>query len=220
MLISNQSHISSALSTYRSAATAADVVKAAGTKEKISQQDNVTISKEAKSLAIFADGQSGSRELAPLPQSLSISDIRQEAAELSDTLTTQMRGLFLRGGIDMSQPFELTTDPSGNVRVSGEHPDKDAIEKLFRENPDLSNSFRKLSSLQTLIAKAKQAQEFQDAYRKNPTEALNRFAWLFEEGEAHYSMEFDGFDVTQRVNWQGQSGSSKLLMAQVSSALT
>ncbi|WP_419778438.1 hypothetical protein [Maridesulfovibrio sp.] len=65
------------------------------------------------------------------------------------------------------------------MRVKGDHPDKDKIEQLFQDDPDLSNDFRGISALSSLVEAGKEYLEFAKAYEKDPYEAVARFGHLF-----------------------------------------
>lgn len=88
--------------------------------------------------------------------------------------------LFLENGITLEPPVELTTDSLGAVRVKGDHPDKERIEQLFADNPDLANDFRKVGGLTGLVEAGNEYLEFSKAYAKDPYAAVARYGHLFD----------------------------------------
>lgn len=55
-----------------------------------------------------------------------------------------------KAGVDTSLPIKLTNDGEGNVLVTNDHPDKEKIEAMFNDNPDLQQGFVKTEIYTTL----------------------------------------------------------------------
>ena len=55
-----------------------------------------------------------------------------------------------KAGVDTSIPIKLNITGEGEVKVSNEHPDKEKIEALFKENTDLQQGFVKTETYGTL----------------------------------------------------------------------
>ena len=55
-----------------------------------------------------------------------------------------------KAGVDTSIPMNLTINPDGSVQVNNDHPDKDKIETLFKENSDLQQGYVKTESYFTM----------------------------------------------------------------------
>ena len=55
-----------------------------------------------------------------------------------------------KAGVDTSMPIKLSNDGEGGVLVTNDHPDKDKIEALFNDNPDLQQGFVKTEIYTTL----------------------------------------------------------------------
>ncbi len=55
-----------------------------------------------------------------------------------------------KAGVDTSIPIKLNITGEGEVKVSNGHPDKEKIEALFKENPDLQQGFVKTETYGTL----------------------------------------------------------------------
>jgi len=110
--------------------------------------------------------------------------MESRAAELRDGFTSLLHGRLAQEGlrrspeIDISLSFAISG--SGKIVVSGDNPDKAAIERILNEDETLNSSFRQINGLSELIRAGKEAIEFQKAYRENPQEAVSRFAYLFD----------------------------------------
>jgi hypothetical protein len=55
-----------------------------------------------------------------------------------------------KAGVDTNLPIKLSNDGEGGVVVTNDHPDKDKIEALFNDNPDLQQGFVKTEIYTTL----------------------------------------------------------------------
>ena len=55
-----------------------------------------------------------------------------------------------KAGIDTNIPMKLTINPDGSVQVNNDHPDKEKIEALFKENSDLQQGYVKTESYFTM----------------------------------------------------------------------
>ena len=71
---------------------------------------------------------------------------------LQTQLTKTLAAKFEELDIDVSRPITLTQGADGKVTVSGDHPDKAAIEKLFTDVPTLTEAFTALSKTSSDLA--------------------------------------------------------------------
>ncbi|OUS40996.1 hypothetical protein A9R00_03190 [Oleispira antarctica] len=55
-----------------------------------------------------------------------------------------------KAGVDVSIPIKLNITSEGEVKVSNDHPDKEKIEALFKDNSDLQQGFVKTETYGTL----------------------------------------------------------------------
>lgn len=147
-------------------------------------QDELSISDEARAAEAKSSGLLGGTSLFPgVPRaadgSLRLEDIKTSFDQQRDALNDRIRQLFESAGIDTSQEIRLKAASDGSVVVSGDHPQKAEIEKLFRENPDLRNQFVGVAAMGEFQQAAQQSLEFQRAYAKDPKAAVAAFAQLF-----------------------------------------
>ncbi|MCE5269976.1 hypothetical protein LLH00_01675 [bacterium] len=150
------------------------------------QEDTVDISPEAKDKAEKDPG----AQARGLLESLNILDgFSPEALkEKSTALKEDLDELFQRAGIDTSTEISLTTGYDGSVLVSGEHPDKAKIEKLFADNPELANRFREVSGMASMIRACQEGIAFQKAYAQDPEAAVAQYSYLFND---NYQPQFN-----------------------------
>ena len=87
------------------------------------------------------DGESAVFKLAPL------SLPTKADVESFEKLFTQE---LAKAGVDTSHPIKLANDGEGNVLVTNNHPDKEKIEAMFNDNPDLQQGFVKTEIYTTL----------------------------------------------------------------------
>ena len=130
---------------------------------------------------------------------VSLEEIELHATEYLKDFNAELNSLLNKNGIDVTKKIELGQDSSGNVVVKNDHPDKEAIEALFKDNPGLRDEFSRIHSMFELVQECKQALEFQKAYAIDPQKAVADFAYLFtthvegtmtiENGQATMSYE-------------------------------
>ncbi|ACS81236.1 hypothetical protein [Maridesulfovibrio salexigens] len=152
--------------------------------------DKVTISDSAKMLASI-DSFFSDMNIPYTPgQSISLDDLKTGLETSTKKFQDDVNVLFLQNDISTDPPVELTTDGYGNVRVMGDHPQKDKIEQLFEDNPDLANDFRGISGLNSLVEAGEEYLEFAKAYEKNPYEAVAKYSHIFS------GMDIEEFSMT------------------------
>lgn len=108
----------------------------------------------------------------------------QAFREQSAAFQKELGNRFRAAGVDTSRPIDLTADAEGQVRVANGHPEKDRIEALFAEDPELSNQFRLLSASASLLKAIENHGEFTKAYQQDPKAAIAHSGHLFS-GEKH-----------------------------------
>ncbi|HTJ97207.1 MAG TPA: hypothetical protein VL381_07040 [Rhodocyclaceae bacterium] len=88
--------------------------------------------------------------------------IETETASFADSVGR----MFRDAGISIPPEPILGSDAAGAVRVSNEHPDKEKIERLFADNPNLQQSFARISSWSSLQRAAEHFQVFASEYKR------------------------------------------------------
>lgn len=148
----------------------------AQTQQREQSGDKVTLSPESM-VASFFTGMG--IDYTP-GKSVSLDDFKGGLQRSTAKLTDDVNTLFLENGVSLSPPVELTTDGEGAVRVKGDHPDKEKIEQLFEDNPDLANDFRGVSALSSFVKAAEEHLEFAREYEKDPYAAVAKYSHLFD----------------------------------------
>lgn len=110
-----------------------------------------------------------------------LEDIRSNYAERFEQFSQKLNGLLKKAGIDRGCESILRSDGEGKIRVSNNHPEREKIEALFEDNPDLANEFRGLSGTASFLRAADEHLKFAAAYAKNPEAALQLFSHLFDK---------------------------------------
>ncbi len=70
---------------------------------------------------------------------------------LQDQLTKTLAAKFDELKIDTTDTITLKRDIEGNIVVDGDNPNKDAIEKLFRDTPVLTQAYNTLADNSTML---------------------------------------------------------------------
>ena len=111
--------------------------------------------------------------------SVNIENIRTYRDERKDALDARLREAFRDAGIDTSAQIRLQVGYDGHVAVANDHPQRDEIEQIFADNPDLRNHFAEVASLSEVIRAGEEASAFQQAYADDPDAAIAEFWHLF-----------------------------------------
>lgn len=138
----------------------------------------VTLSKEA-------DSATTEHNLKGLPalkiyNAQDVAAFEQQLAERLDIL-----------GVDPDIPLKLTTDYAGRVVVEGNHPNKQQIEKMFENDPDLRNGL--VGSMQHFLFKkltALQAQAIEKMQMGMSEEMAN--LWLIDQSKKATALSAEG----------------------------
>ncbi|HEX3012380.1 MAG TPA: hypothetical protein VHQ70_10200 [Syntrophomonadaceae bacterium] len=142
-----------------------------------------TASKKTEPKPLGSAGAWGARKLFKYAHGNIIygSDIQKELDEDLANFKATINKIFKQLGIDSSIPVELQVDQQGYVRVTNNHPDKEKVEQMFKENEDLRNTYVKIQSFTDLLESGRETIAFQKAYAKNPQAAVAQYSYLFNE---------------------------------------
>ncbi|MFO1020588.1 MAG: hypothetical protein U0903_07820 [Planctomycetales bacterium] len=75
-----------------------------------------------------------------------VEQLRQQTTQSKQQFQQKLIQALLQQGVDISQPITLQGDGFGGVKVVGSHSDKQLIEAMFEDNPDLRQEFQQLAS--------------------------------------------------------------------------
>lgn len=144
--------------------------------------DELTLSAEAEAV----NGPLGADLLGKLPPGVAREaggnirpeDVREYYADQQQSLNSRIQSLLKSSGIDVPPEIRLQVGGDGSVVVANDHPDREQIEELFRENPRLRNQFVEVAALGEQIRAMDEAVVFQKAYAENPQAAVEAFSHL------------------------------------------
>ena len=163
--------------------SSSDPLKIVEENQSQTQEDQVSIS-------------SGGRLLSNLPPLfseeieadgvISLDEMRNFFQEKAADFQSEVSERLTAMGIDATQTLDLTTDSEGNVVVANDHPDKEKIEAMFADDPELSNDFRQISSTGSLIKACEAHVEFAADYAEDPEAAVAKHWHLFSGLQQEY----------------------------------
>jgi hypothetical protein len=110
-----------------------------------------------------------------------------QAEALQSQFTKTLAAKLEERGIDVSQPVTLTQGADGKVTVAGEHPDKEAIEKLFTDTPALGEAFALLAEKNTTLASMTTRQSASLVRTNGYSAYLKQMASTASSGDFFYS---------------------------------
>lgn len=116
----------------------------------------------------------------PRNDKIYVEDIRANYHEARDQFYSRLSGIFAEHGIDTNEQIRLQTGYDGSVVVVSDHPQRQEIEQIFRDNRELRDQFVRLDTQASFLRAADEATEFQRAYWDDPVKALERFSHLFD----------------------------------------
>lgn len=91
---------------------------------------------------------------------------RESLAHDMASFAADVGNMFHEAGIHVPPNPILTNDFQGYVRVANDHPDKDKIEQLFKDNPQLQQRYAKISAQSSLLRAAEHYSRFADEYER------------------------------------------------------
>jgi hypothetical protein len=128
----------------------------------------------------------------------SLEEIRSSYKSISAEFEQRLRNLLRERGVDIGDEVVLESDALGQVNVVGYHPQKQAIESLFREIPDLRNQFAQLISQAELLRAADIASEIQELTTTAPLDAAEMIQQLLGTKAGGFSLAVRPHEVTAR----------------------
>lgn len=102
-----------------------------------------------------------------------LANTAQRTSAFGDKLEQRM----LTYGIDTSQPIKLTMAGDGSVRVDGDHPDKERIEQMFANDPQLADEYHKVAGANEWAAMAQITGSYTQAYTACTSDSDRDAVW-------------------------------------------
>ncbi|HYG86495.1 MAG TPA: hypothetical protein VD978_09575 [Azospirillum sp.] len=88
----------------------------------------------------------------PATKSFSVEKFTQTLKADTAKFAEELQERLSAAGIDTSVPVTFDVGADGSVLVRGEHPQKEAIERLFADDPEFANRYRMIASGNALAA--------------------------------------------------------------------
>ena len=155
----------------------------AGAARSAAPADEVQISAEGQAAAESA-GPNRPAMCQPFPAradgSVHVEDVRAAAKQQLGDFQSRFQELLTELGIDDSAEIRLQTDATGRVRVVGDHPQKEQIEQLFVDHPEMRDQFVHITASLDLVRAADEHMAFSRAYAEDPKAAVEQFSHLFD----------------------------------------
>ena len=82
-------------------------------------------------------------------------------------------------GISKDPSFEINYSSSGELYIDQNHPNKEAIEKILNDIPNIRDTYARMSSNASIFAAFERHQEFSKAYEIDPQSAVQKYSHLF-----------------------------------------
>jgi hypothetical protein len=115
----------------------------------------------------------------------SIEALRSEHRAAVAQFEDRLRRLLRERGIDLDKAIVLESDELGDARVAGDHPQKDVIERLIRDDVELQNLFSRLDKQASRLRAADLAAELAKLQAEAPSNAATRVQQLLGSTSAH-----------------------------------
>jgi hypothetical protein len=115
----------------------------------------------------------------------SIEALRSEHRAVAAQFEDRFRRLLQERGINLGRAISLQTDMRGDVRVTSEHPDKEAIERLIHDDAELRTLFTRLADQASLLRSADRAAELPRLQAEAPSDAATRVQQLPGSTSSH-----------------------------------
>lgn len=77
--------------------------------------------------------------------------------------------------ISKNPAFEVSADASGKLHISGDHPDREAIEEILNGIPNIRDTYTRMSSKASTVAQIERYIRFNNAYARDPEAALKQY---------------------------------------------
>jgi hypothetical protein len=143
-------------------------------------------------LDLSLEAQAAADSTPPLPMSLeslfgvpagepiTIDDMLAAQQKAQTKVEAKLDKLFAQQGIDTSQEIRLQVGADGQVVVTNDHPQREQIQQMFADDPQLRNDFVQAQSLAEMVGSAQEGAAFQKAYAQDPEAAVAQYWYLFD----------------------------------------
>lgn len=104
--------------------------------------------------------------------------LKERAGALQENFLDRLYARLDNGGVDLTEKLTLRLNDEGRLIAAGEHPQKERVDAMLADSPDLADTFRDIASHSELIrdignirktvSARSQVQQYEDTARNNP----------------------------------------------------
>ncbi len=135
--------------------------------------------------------------------SLSFSDLRDEADKLEDEFDKQVKADLKALGVDTDETFQLRYDEKTGKMVCSKHPDKEKIEEYFNSHSDRVSQFQDIVDLRAITQYSQSSMSPQLFQQKMDYLSMSIWMETMDSGfTGTMSMNSFGSSVYQGLNLQ------------------
>lgn len=129
-----------------------------------------------------------------------IEAVRAEYHTATAEFEMQFRRLLREHGIDLGEGLVLEGNGQGDVRVVGDHPQRQAVETLFHDNPELRILFSQLDRQASLLRAADMAAELARLQTESPGDAAAEVQQLLASSPPRFSLTVGTQELAARFS--------------------
>lgn len=104
--------------------------------------------------------------------------LKERAGNLQENFLDRLYTRLDEGGIDLTEKLTLRLNAEGRLSTAGEHPQKEHIDAMLADSPDLANTFmdiashseliRDIGNIRKTVFARSQVQQYEDTAQSNP----------------------------------------------------
>ena len=104
--------------------------------------------------------------------------LKERAGNLQENFLDRLYARLDGGGVDLTEKLTLRLNSEGRLSTAGEHPQKDSIDALLADSPDLADTFmditshseliRDIGNIRKTVFARSQVQQYEDTAQSNP----------------------------------------------------
>jgi hypothetical protein len=126
----------------------------------------------------------------------STGDLRVEEEQALAEFRQQLQDLLRDTGLSTSLRFELQADGQGGIRIVGDHPHRDRIERAINSDQRLLATFHYLATTNTLRVASERHQQFMERYLGDPVLGGAELARFVQDDEQVFTLCVNGDELT------------------------
>ncbi len=115
-----------------------------------------------------------------VPGQISLDELEFHGEKALQDFNKTLLNVLRSAGINTEEEILLGTEcGTGKVIVENNHPDKEKIEKLLKENFELSNKYKHTTNMLHIAELGRRTEPFRQAYSVDPERAVVEYSYIF-----------------------------------------